>query len=209
MKLLAFITILLALLLSGCSALAAPTIDPAQVQASSVAAANTMVALTQAAGPTATEVPLSQLESASPTLEPNLGILPTLDPSLPTAAVPVTPSGTTGSDPCASNASYKTMDPGAPGPTIRNLNLSNLTTGTVILSAYLNKTKFGQCGGNSFKLSPHQDLTTATMKIGCYDFAAIITGKTETKLFAHYCIMDDIHKWTVAISTKGIKLVGP
>ncbi len=46
------INAVLVLLLSACGAKAVPTVNPAQVQASAVAAANTMVAMTQAAVPT-------------------------------------------------------------------------------------------------------------------------------------------------------------
>ncbi|HEY9151300.1 MAG TPA: hypothetical protein VIN60_00325, partial [Anaerolineales bacterium] len=57
MKPILLIATVAAFLLSACGAKAVPTIDPAQVQASAVAAANTIVAMTQAAMPTETPVP--------------------------------------------------------------------------------------------------------------------------------------------------------
>ena len=51
------ISAVVVLLLSACSAKAVPTTDPALVQASVVAAASTMLAMTQAAMPTETPIP--------------------------------------------------------------------------------------------------------------------------------------------------------
>jgi hypothetical protein len=73
----------------------------------------------------------------------------------------------------------------------------------------LNKTKFGQCGGISFKIPPHQKINSTSMKTGCYDFGAFITGKTETKEFAATCIYDEGHKWTLNISLNGLEMHGP
>ncbi len=47
MKPILIIATLLTLMLSACAPKAVPTVDPAQVQASAVAAANTMVAMTE------------------------------------------------------------------------------------------------------------------------------------------------------------------
>ena len=57
MKPIMIVATMLAFLISACGAKAVPTIDPAQVQASAMAAANTMVAMTQAAIPTETLAP--------------------------------------------------------------------------------------------------------------------------------------------------------
>src|SRR5512140_986942 len=77
MKRVLFTSMVLALLLSACAP-ATPTTDPAQIQASAVAAANTMVALTQAAVPTETPVPPTALPSPTPLPSPTLLALPTL-----------------------------------------------------------------------------------------------------------------------------------
>jgi hypothetical protein len=210
MKQILFVAAVLVLLMSSACAQATPTVDPAQIQASAVAAANTMVAMTQAAIPTATDIPPSPLPSPTELPSPTPEALATLDlSSFPTASAPTAASGGTGSDPCAPDAPYKPMDPGAAGPKIRNLDISNETNGSIILSLYLNKTPFGECGGRAFNIGPHQDLTVDDMKIGCYDAGAFITGKTTSKAFGHFCIMDNTHKWKILVGTEVIRLIGP
>ena len=209
MKQILFVAAALVLLLNTACGQATPTVDPGQIQASAVAAANTMVAMTQAAIPTATEVPPTPLPSPTELATATPEALATLDLSFPTASLPTTSSGTTGSDPCAPNAPYKPMDPGAAGPKIRNLNIANDTNGSIILSLYLNKTKFGECGGRAFNIGPHQNITIDDMKIGCYDAGAFVTGKTTSKAFGHFCIMDNTHKWKILVGTEVIRLIGP
>ncbi len=213
MKQILFVAAALILLLSSACAQATPTVDPSQIQASAVAAANTMVAMTQAALPTATEVPPTPLPSPtelpSPTLEALGTPIATLDLTFPTASLPTAASGSTGSDPCAPDAPYKPMDPGAAGPVIRNLLIVNETNGSIILSLYLNKTPFGECGGRSFNIGPHGNANVFDAKIGCYDAGAYITGKTTSKSFGSFCIKDNTHKWSIQVGTDVIRLVGP
>ena len=101
------------------------------------------------------------------------------------------------------------MDPGAAGPEIRNLLISNETAGSVILSMYLNKTPFGECGGRSFNIGPHGVLTLDDMKIGCYDAGAYITGKATSKSFGSFCIKDNTHKWKILVGAEVIRLISP
>lgn len=127
-----------ALLASAACAQATPTIDPNQIQASAVAAAGTMVAMTQAAIPTATELPPSP--NPSPTelpSSPTPFALPTLDNSFPTASAP---TASTGGDPCNQPLSLNPAGKKTP------IHIINNTKGTVNLSLYLNKTPFGECG---------------------------------------------------------------
>ena len=137
MKRILFVAATLALLLSACGPQATPTIDPAQVQASAVAAANTMVAMTQAAIPTATPIPPTPIPS--PTLEPSPTPIP-----LPTLSVLPSPTTTvkTGSanDPCNG-----VMDIKASGPTTP-LRIVNKTSGRITVSIWGSKNAFGQCG---------------------------------------------------------------
>src|SRR5512142_3020282 len=111
MKRVSFVTIFLALILSACGAQATPTADPAQIQASAVAAANTMVALTQAAVPSATPVPPTPLPSPTALPSPTLLALPTLSIDLSATAPVALPTlsggsgntgggGNTSGDPC-------------------------------------------------------------------------------------------------------------
>ncbi len=133
-----------ALLSSAACAQATPTVDPSQIQASAVAAANTMVALTQAAIPTATEIPPSPLPSPTELASPTPLTLPTLDnSSFPTAigSIPTTlPSGTASGDNCNQPMSINPAGKKTP------LHIINTTKGTVNLSLYLNITPFGECG---------------------------------------------------------------
>ena len=82
------ILLALTILLTACAPQGTPTMAPADVQNTAVAAAWTMVAMTQAAIPTATPLPPTETPSPTPlptfTAEPL--IIPTLEPLiLPTA----------------------------------------------------------------------------------------------------------------------------
>ncbi len=169
MKRVPFVTIALALVLSAC-AQATPTTDPAQIQASAVAAANTMVALTQAAVPTETPVPPTPPPSPTPQPSPTLLALPTLQlTTLPTLAAPPTTSGggssggsgNTGGDPCNAPMPAKPA-----GPQV-NVRIKNSTSGSIILSVWLTAVNdFGECGYRGFNLEKGGSLTT-TLPEGC------------------------------------------
>jgi len=196
MKHVLLIVAALTLLLAACAPKSVPTIDPAQVQASAIAEANTMVALTMAAIPTATPIPPTPVPS--PTLEPSPTPipLPTLSTS-PTAAANT--SGTT--DPClgplVSNG----------GPDVKNVRISNLNNVPITLSLHLDKNAFAECGFRGFKLGPNQDTNVSNLKAGCY-FAAAYIG-TSSKAFGSFCIMDYTHGWWIKVMTEQITLVGP
>jgi hypothetical protein len=121
-----------------------------------------MVAMTQAALPTATPIPPT--ETASPTALPTFTPLP-----LPTLDIgPTTiPTSTTSGDPCNKLLVVST------GARMAQFRLQNETKAPVTLSIYLNKTPFGDCGYRGYNLS-------ATSKViidfpqGCYYFFAII-----------------------------------
>ena len=130
---------LLVLLATACSP-AAPTADPAQIQASAVAAASTMVAMTQEAIPTATEVPPTEVPSPTPLPPPTVAELPTLAFEAPTAA----PTQSSADD-C-----LHPLDVGAAGPGHPTL-IKNQLGGSINLSLNLNpKNAFGECGAISF-----------------------------------------------------------
>jgi hypothetical protein len=150
----------LTLLLSAACAQATPTVDPAQIQASAVAAANTMVALTQAAIPTATEVPPTPLPSPTDLPTPTAFALPTLDNSFPTASVPTAASS--GGDPCNQPMSINPSGKKTP------LHIVNTTKGTVNLSLYLNKTPFGECGFARISPIPKNGDASYTLPSGTY-----------------------------------------
>lgn len=197
MKHILFVAATLALLLSACGPQAKPTADPLQLQASVVAAANTMVALTMAAIPTATPVPPTPVPS--PTLEAS----PT--PIQPTLSAPASPTGAASSngksDPCLgpliSNG----------GPDIKNVKISNENNEPIILSLHLDKNSFAECGFRGFNIGPNQSIDVTNLKAGCY-FAAAIVGN-KSKAFGSTCFMDYTHGWAIKVMAEQITFVGP
>lgn len=184
------------LLAAAACAPAAPTPDPAQIQASAVAAANTMVALTQAAIPTATPIPPTPLPSPSPLPSPTLIALPTLGIG---AAPTLGAAPTSSTDEC--NAP---MAPKAEGP-VASVRISNDTDGEVVLSLYLHKTTFGECGYRGFNLSAHGSTTVGDLPRGCYFGGAFVTTpKKQTKSFGSGCINGD--RGTVSVGPEVISI---
>ncbi len=206
MRRILFVSVLVALLLAACAPAARPTIDPAQVQASAVAAANTMMALTQAASPTETPVPPTPLPS--PTLEPS----PTPAAALPTFPVAVSPTaGSSGSGDC-----NHLLDVGSAGPTTTLL-IRNDTKGTVLFSMGLSgKNSYGQCGYLGWSVPKSQSITvsvpmTATNKGDpCYWASAYIQDpkRPATVSGGGYC-MNITDKWTFDVGYDRMKLTPP
>jgi len=204
MKRISFVTVLLALLLSAC-AQATPTVDPAQIQASAVSAANTMVALTQAALPTETPVPPTPPPSPTPLPSPTLLALPTLSlQAQPTAGIPTTGStggtgGNAGGDPCQAPL---TANPTGPKVTVQ---IVNSVKASIILSLSLAKTSFGECGYRAFNLGSGQS-TTTTLPLGCYSAGAFVTDpKKPSKAFGYGCFKSDA-RGTVIVGAEVIKI---
>ncbi len=182
MKILLSLAPALALLATAACAPAKPTQDPASIQASAVAAANTMVALTQAAVPTETPVPPTPPDTPTPLPSPTLLALPTLSLAIQTpAGAPVPAAGAT-SDTCNGP-----MAPKPAGP-MATVGIKNGTDGSVVLSLYLQKTTFGECGYVYYDLSPKQSVS-ASLPQGCYFGGAFVTSpKAKTKAFGNGCI---------------------
>lgn len=131
----------LTILLTACGPQGTPTMAPADVQNTAVAAAWTMVAATQQAIPTATALPPT--ETASPTPLPTFTPLPlpTLSGLPPTATQPASVS----SDPCMGPLNVSEA-----GPTVR-MRIENDSGGTINLSLTMyQKNAFGQCGALSY-----------------------------------------------------------
>jgi len=201
MKRILFMVVLLAL--SACTP-AAPTIDPAQIQASAIAAASTMIAMTLAAVPTPTAtIPPSPTPLPSPTFEP----LPTLDFSAqPTAAVPV--SGTA-LDPCTDPKANPVMaaKPAGPKTTVK---IENQNKGPLTLSVWLYKTPFGECGWRTYSLGSHQTMTVTDLPQGCYFASGFVNNaqKPSTPAGDDMC-MDDEGPWTMIVGTDHVGLAAP
>ena len=172
MKRLLFLTSLTALILTACGGQATPAVDPAQIQASAVAAASTMVAMTQAAIPAATDVPPTDIPSPTPLPSPTLLALPTLDTGgFPTASIPTAASGTT-TDNC-----QHALDMGAAGPKHRTI-VINKSTGTFNISLNLWKVNlFGQCGAISIAGVNKGDRITLDLPSGSWAAFAWISLK--------------------------------
>lgn len=164
MKQMLFVVAAIALLSSAACAQATPTVDPSQIQASAVAAANTMVALTQAAIPTDTPVPPSPLPSPTELPSPTPFALPTLDnSSFPTASVPTVSAGA-GTSVSNCNQPMSINPAGKKTP----LHIINTTKGTVNLSLYLNITPFGECGFARISPIPKNGSSDYTLPSGIY-----------------------------------------
>ncbi len=204
MRRLLFIASLLALLLSACGSSAPPTPDLAQIQASAVAAASTMIAMTMQAMPTSTPVPTdTPTPQASPTALPTL---PPLNFSTPT--IPVAAGSTSGSDPCQAP-----LSPKATGPNARNVLIVNENKKPIILSLFLNKTPFGECGYRSFNIAAKQSISLSDFKVGCWEGGAFVgtTGPGISKAFTTgpMCITDTTQKWEIDVGPEVISLVPP
>jgi hypothetical protein len=172
------------LMLSGAAcAPATPTVDPAMIQASAVAAANAMVAMTQAAMPTDTPIPPTPQPSPTFFPSPTLSLLAV--PTLSGASLPPPPA--VGAAPTGDACSNAPMAPKPAGP-MQNVKISNDSGGSVILSLYLNKTPFGECGYRGFNLS-RGDVITTSLPEGCYFGGAFVNSKKiDTKAFGTGCL---------------------
>lgn len=188
-----------ALTLSAACAPATPTVDAAQIQASAVAAASTMIAMTQAAIPTATETPVpSPTPLPSPTLEP----LPTL-PLLPTAS-----PTSTGGDDC-----NHLFDLGATGNARSKVLVNNNTKGSANLSlGMFQKNAFGQCGYLSFVIAKGASEIISMPQTGqgpCWWGYAWINGPNpSTSQGGPFC-WNNTDKWTLDIGPDVIRLTPP
>ncbi len=200
---------LLPFLLAACAPAAMPTIDPANVEASAVAAAGTITALTQAAVPIDTPVPPTPLPSETP---PPTSTPATLESTLPVLTSPTAPASAGGSSDCGSHR----LDIGSAGPTTTLL-IRNDTKGTVLFSMGLaSKNSFGQCGYVGWSIPKLQSITVSVPMTRtnqgdpCYWAAAFIQDpqRQTTVSGGNYC-MNITDKWTFDVGYDRIKLTPP
>ena len=169
------------LVLTACGPEPEPTMSPADVQGTAMAAAMTMVAETQAAIPTATSIPPTEpptatpfptntvpplsLETSTPTLVQAVGALPTNTP---------VPASGSGDDPC--NQPLTSW-----GGDSAQLSLRNNTKpkGTVTLSLFFTSS-FGDCG---YLSAQFDGTTTLTVPVGVFSAGAFVDGKKDFKVF--------------------------
>jgi hypothetical protein len=198
------ISALLAMMLAACAPKAAPTIDPAQIQASAMAAASTMIALTKAAIPTDTPVPPTPLPSPTPLTLPTAALLPTL--ANPPAATKAPGGDCNG-----------LFDVGASGPQAP-LVIKNNTKGPITFGVKMNtKNSFGQCGYIVFSnIAKGQSVTGSVPLVhtsagdSCYWGYAIVNDPKHPSNpgGGPWCI-DSQLKWTVEVGYDNIKLLTP
>jgi hypothetical protein len=189
--------VLLAFLGTGCAP-AVPTVDPAMVQGSAVAAASTMIAMTQAAIPTATDTPVP-----SPTPLP----IPTLPP-LPTIALPTIQPTKTGGDDCD-----HVFDMASTGGARTPVKINNLTKGSVNLSIGMYaKNVFGQCGYLGYSIPKGQSISIQMPSVDkgpCwYGYAWVNGSDPSTSQGGPFC-WNGTDKWELDIGPEVIRASPP
>jgi len=195
----------IAMIISACGAPAAPTMNPADVQNTAVAAAMTMVAQTQAAAPTATSLPPTETPTQTLAVTDTPLPLPTLDvtlaPTLGATTAPTTSSA--GGDPC-----NKTL--GSPLGKDTIIRIVNTTKVAVTVSLFLNPTEAHlECGYRSYNLPKNGDVVISDLVYGCYDLWAWSDDpKGKFNSSGGGCI-NNPDKWTFEVSSATIKFVGP
>lgn len=129
----------IAIFLTACGPQGTPTLAPAEVEGTAVAAAWTVVAMTQMAIPTATPVPPTETPSPTP--------LPTFTPlPLPTLETPLVLPTATQQAAGSSGSCDGLLNVGEAGPR-SNVRIENESGGQVTFSLWLSPPNaFGQCG---------------------------------------------------------------
>jgi len=160
-KILSLVSTLIIISLASCGSASTPTVSPADMANTAIAAAWTEVNLTKAAMPIATASPIPP----TPTLTFTPFPTPTPQPLV------IVPSATSSVDPCNEpipNPAFGTKTK------VRFVNESN---GTVQLAfGMTQKNEMGECGTYSFTMGPSESPTVEVLT-GCYWAYAWITGK--------------------------------
>ena len=169
-----FVAGLSALLLSACGGPAAPTFDPAQVQASAMAQAGTLMAQTEAALPTNTptlEASPTPLTTPTPLVADTLQAIPTTsDQSTSGQPAPDALATPTDASQAGTTNCVKPLDMGTAGKKHDTL-IKNESSGNVNLSLNLYKpNQFGECGAISYAGVTKNDSIDAQLPAG-YWFA--------------------------------------
>ena len=205
MKHLPIITVILAaaMVLSACGAPAAPTMNPADVQATAMVAAQTMIALTQAAIPTNTPLPPTDTPTQTALPTDTAPPLPTLD-ALASPTTAAVSGGAATVDPCSTRV---ISSPKGENTTIR---IWNSTKVPITVSLYLNPTKgHGECGYRSYTLGKNADVIITDLVYGCYDLWAWSDDpKGKFNSGGGGCI-NNPDKWTFEVTAAMIKFTGP
>ncbi len=165
MKCFSILTLILmsTLIMSACGAKAAPppTLSAVDIQNRSVAAAQTMIAETLSAIPTATPPPPTQ--TFVNTLAPITPFVPS--PSAPELTLTAAPNGSSGGgDPCINAVLPAVLE----GKTVK-IRINNSTKASVNVSVYLNRTiPPVVCGYRAYTLEPGNSLVINDLVEGCF-----------------------------------------
>ncbi len=180
MKPILMIAILLTFILSACGTKAAPTADPVQVQASAMAEANTIVAMTQAAIPTQTPVPPTAAATDTPQPTPTIPPLPT-GSAQPTLAAAST---------SATDCQFLKV---SQGEKYANMMVQNQTNVLMGITFYLKTNAFGDCGyWRSSQLKPNSSTLLTNLPTGCYIVGTwTLSGKPDFQNYG-YAFCDTI-----------------
>ena len=199
------ILFVLTLVSSACGSNTPPTMSPADVQGTAVAAAWTMVAATQQSIPTNTSQPPTNTPSPTPPATftpPVLSTSSIATSSLPGVLPTATRSSTTSGDPC-----NKTLTSN-PESKMTNLRLENQTNAPITLSIYLFPNAYGECGYRGYNIGGGST-ATVSFPFGCYYFGAFVNDpKRPSKTFgggSGSCAYTG-EQWTVRITLDRIEL---
>jgi hypothetical protein len=188
----------LVMLLSACGVKATPTADPALVQASAVAAASTMLAMTQAAMPTETLAPPTDAPTNTPQATPTIPVLPTnpvlSSPILPSPTAVTTSGGGECSGPIkASN-----------GESLATISINNKTNVLLQVSLYLAKNSWGDCGywSSPAGISPNSSVTAVLPgSNSCYHVTAFtLGGNPKFMNFGSFCTTSQPAHYTINVT---------
>ncbi len=187
----------IAVLLTACAPQGAPTLAPAEVEGTAVAAAWTIVAMTQLAIPTATPVPPTDTPSPTPLPTFTPFPLPTLGLSISTAT-----KAAGGQDDC-----LKPLNIAEAGPQ-SEVRFENVSGGNVTLSLNLSTNAFGQCGNLSYTLSKNQKLIVSLPKGVYFAWAWITYSNGDTSNASGYVNnrVGDNHMFVVKIRKEVISV---
>lgn len=191
--------LLLVTLISGCGAEPVPTVNPADIQATAVSAASTMVAQTQAAIPTATLPPPTD----TPTFTPEATFTPLASPTLAVTLTAAPPTADPNADPC------DTRILSAPDGRETTIRLVNNTNVPIKISIYLNETPLGACGWGYVELPKRGDTVINSWVQGCYNFWAWSDDPKGKFNSNGYGCVNNPDKWTFEVSTATISNTTP
>lgn len=190
------VLVAVAVLLTACGPQGTPTLAPAEVEGTAVAAAWTMVAMTQLAIPTAT--PLPPTETPSPTPLPTFTPLP-----LPTLEL-VAPTATISS----SGNCNGPINMGEAGPTSR-VRIENNTDGNINISLNLMESAFGQCGAISYSLAKKDKQIVNLPRGTWWAYAWVTSGGSNSAASCTFTIRPaDYDLQRLVVDKESCKMIG-